>query len=372
MNVIVPALPAIGQAFAAPQSQVQLTLSLFLLIYAVAQVVLGPLSDRVGRRPVLLVATALFAGASAWAALAESIESLIAARAVQALGGCAAMVVPRAVVRDTHAGPCALRAMSLVTMALAVTPALAPLFGGWLVTLFGWRQVFVLCGLYGCALFAWMWLRFGESLAAERRTRDTPASLSRRYGALLRSPVFLGYAGNMALLSVPFIMFISIAPSLLIQRLGMSPASYGLYHLLLGVAIVAGSLAAPRIARRTGLHRALVLSTLAGITGLALMLALAGELSVPRLIGPMLLYALASGACLPLALTGATSVDLHAAGTSAALAGFGQMAVGAVAVFGINQFGAIVLPFAVVAFGCALAGLALLTLSRLPAARVAA
>ena len=173
----VPALPAIGQAFAAPQSQVQLTLSLFLLIYAVAQVVLGPLSDRVGRRPVLLVATALFAGASAWAALAESIESLIAARAVQALGGCAAMVVPRAVVRDTHAGPCALRAMSLVTMALAVTPALAPLFGGWLVTLFGWRQVFVLCGLYGCALFAWMWLRFGESLAAERRTRDTPASL---------------------------------------------------------------------------------------------------------------------------------------------------------------------------------------------------
>jgi DHA1 family bicyclomycin/chloramphenicol resistance-like MFS transporter len=195
-------------------------------------------------------------------------------------------------------------------MALAVTPALAPLFGGWLVSLFGWREVFVLCALYGCALLIWMWRRFGESLPPEHRTRDTPASLARRYSALMRSPAFLGYAGNLALLSVPFITFISVAPSLLIEHLGMSPATYGLYHLLLGTAIVVGGFGAPRIAVRTGLHRALLLCTLGGLLGLGLLLGLAGELTVPRLIGPMLLYALASGACLPLALTGATGVDL--------------------------------------------------------------
>ena len=371
LNVVVPALPAIGHAFAAPQSQVQLTVSVYLLLYALSQVVLGPLSDRIGRRPVLMVGTALFALASLWAAMAQNIETLIAARALQALGGCTALVVPRAVVRDTHTGPSALRAMARVTMALAVAPAVAPLFGGWLVALFDWRQVFVLCGLYGCAMLAWMWLRFGESLPVERRTRDTPESLARRYATLLRSPVFLGYATNMALLSLPFITFISLAPTLLIQRLGMSPAIYGLYHLLLGAAIVAGGFAAPRVALRVGLHRALVLSSVAGVVGMGLLLALASELSVTRLIGPMLLYAMASGACLPLALTGATNVDLQAAGASAALAGFGQMALGSLAVFGVNQFGAVVLPFAVVSFSCALLGLGFLALARIPGVRLA-
>jgi DHA1 family bicyclomycin/chloramphenicol resistance-like MFS transporter len=243
-------------------------------------------------------------------------------------------------------------------------PAIAPLAGGSLVSLLGWRWVFVLCALYGCTLLAWMWTRFGESLPADRRNGAPLSSVLRRYAALLRSPAFAGYAANFALLSTPFMAFISVAPALLIERLGMSPATYGLYHLLLGAAIVAGGFSAPRIALRVGLHRALVLSTAVGIAGWGLLLVLSGELTVARLMGPMLLYALASGACLPLALTGATGVDLKAAGASAALAGFGQMALGAIAVVVVNQFGVAVLPVALFGFGCAVAGLAALVIAR--------
>lgn len=369
LNVIVPALPAIGAAFETPQSTVQLTLSLYLLTYALAQLLLGPLSDRFGRRPVLLCATGLFVAASIWAALAPDFGVLMVARVLQALGGCAALVVPRAAVRDAHLGPDALRAMSRVTLAVAVMPALAPLLGGMLIGAWGWRTVFLACAVYGAVLWVWLWLCFAETLPPARRTGSNLRGTLRGQAALLRCPAYVAYAANLALLGVGFMAFISIAPALLIGRLGASPAGYGACQLLLGAAVVGGGLATPAAARRFGADGALLLASLVAAAGLGVVLALAGTLSVPRLLGPMLLYALASGVCLPLALNGAVGVAAHAAGAAAALAGFCQMGAGAAAVFAINQFGSAVAPFAACSLGSALAGAAMLALVRRPRPR---
>lgn len=371
LNVIVPALPAIGASFEAPHSMVQLTLSLYLLGYALAQLVLGPLSDRLGRRPVLLASTAMFVGGSLGAALAQDMPGLIAARICQSLGGCAALVVPRAAVRDAYQGPAAVHAMTRVTLALAVVPALAPLVAGLLVSGWGWRAVFFFCTAYGAAMFIWQWMRLAETLPPQRRLADGTRAVARRHAALLRSPTYVAYVANMGLLGVGLMVFLSVAPPLLIGGLGMSPAAYGFCQLLLGVPIVAGGLLASRAAHRLGLDGALLLASVLAIVGLALTLLLAEQLTVARLVGPMLIYALASGACLPLALTGATSVAPHAAGVSAAMAGFGQMALGATGVFVVNQFDSLALPFAAFSLACALLGtglLAVLRRGRVPAA----
>jgi DHA1 family bicyclomycin/chloramphenicol resistance-like MFS transporter len=360
LNIIVPALPAIGQAFAAPQSAVQLTISLFLLLFGSMQLVMGPLSDRYGRRPVLLGAIALFVCASVWAALATSIASLVGARALQAVGGCAALVIPRAVVRDLHTGAAAVRAMALVSMAIAVVPAVAPLIGGLLLAAFGWTSLFMLCAGYGAVLLAWLWLAFPETLAPQRRSYERLPALARRYASLLRSRPYLAYTANFALVTVGFMLFVSVAPILLIRDLGISPAQYGLCHLLLGGAVVVGSTLAPRLAGRWGVNGALVRGSALAAVALAVLLALSGTLSVARLMGPILVYALANGVIFPLALTAATGIDPRSLGASAAFVGFVQMLFSAVAVFIVNQFPAATAPFAAFALICALLGLAAL------------
>lgn len=360
LNIIVPALPAIGQAFAAPQSTVQLTISLFLLLFGSMQLVMGPLSDRYGRRPVLLGAITLFVVASLWAAVATSIASLVCARAVQAVGGCAALVIPRAVVRDLHTGAAAVRAMALVSMAIATVPAVAPLAGGLLLGTFGWTSLFVLCAGYGTVLLAWLWLAFPETLASRHRSHERLPALVRRYASLLRSRRFRAYTANFALVTVGFMLFVSVAPILMIRDLGLSAAQYGVCHLLLGGAVVIGSMLAPRLAMRWGVDGALVRGSVLAVAALALLLALSGVLSVARLMGPILLYALANGVIFPLALTAATGIEPRSLGASAAFVGFAQMLFSAVAVFIVNQFPATTAPFAAFALACALLGLAAL------------
>ena len=365
LNIVVPALPAIGGAFAAPHSTVQLTMSVFLLFFGGMQLVLGPLADRFGRRPVLLGAFAVFVAASLWAAAARSIESLVLARALQAAGGCAALVLPRAIVRDSFGGTAAARAMAYVTMAISVVPALAPLVGGALLSAFGWQSVFLFCAGYGALMIGWVAARFAETLPTERRVRESAPALARRYAALLRTRVYLGYTLNLALIAVAFAVFLSIAPELLIRKLGVTPATYGVYHLLLGGSALAGSALAAKLAHRFGINRLLAAASILAVGALTVALALSGELSIWRLMGPMVAYGVAAGLMFPLALTGATGVDPRIAGAGSAFIGFAQMACGSAGVFLVGQLDtATARPFAAFSLVAAVGGLLSLALVR--------
>jgi len=367
MNILLPALVAIGAAFSAPAPAVQLTVTIYLVGYAIVQLVVGPLADRFGRRPVLVVSFVLFLAGSIAATLAPTLEALVWARALQSIGGCAALVVPRAVVRDLYTGPAAIHGMTRVTMAVTATPALAPLVGSAMLMAFGWRGVFGFCAAYSAVLLVLILRGFGETLAPAQRTGDAIGQLAVRYGKLLATPRYLGYAANFACQGAGFLLFVAFAPILVIRDLGVGAQGYGLLHLLLGLLVIAGNFLAPSLARRFTLERVLLAGSLVCVAAFGTLLALSGELSLARLVLPMLVYAIANGVIFPLAITGATGVDPRAIGTAAALLGSVQMGYGATVVFiagRIDLDGA--MPLAGVGLASAVLGTVALLLVRRP------
>jgi MFS family permease len=173
-NIVPALLPPIQAEFALGASRMQWMVSLYALTLGLGQLLGGPLSDALGRRGVLLAGLAIFVAGSVAAALTPTYEALLAARLVQGLGACATLVIPRATVRDCYSGPDAARALALVMLALTVTPPLAPLIGGLLATVFGWRSAFVACALVGVAVFA-----AALGLHRHRRRHRDPARASR-------------------------------------------------------------------------------------------------------------------------------------------------------------------------------------------------
>src|SRR5689334_16838264 len=171
LNMLLPALPHLVVLLASDASVVQLTLSLYLLSLATAQLFLGPLSDRFGRRPVLLAGLALNVGASIAAIAAQSIAMLIAARMLQAIGASAGIVIGRAIVRDLFARERAAAMLGLVTTAMVVAPMVAPLIGGLLVTGFGWEAIFVCMATLSALVFIWAFAVLPETHAPRAHER---------------------------------------------------------------------------------------------------------------------------------------------------------------------------------------------------------
>lgn len=163
IDMYLPALPAMAADLNRPNSHIQQTLTLFMLGYALCQLIYGPLSDRFGRRPVILFGMLLFSAASLACTLAQSLDQLLAARIIQALGGGAASVVVTALVRDLYRGEAAARVMSLVVMSMTLAPLLAPMVGGQILQMFGWRAIFMLLTLLGLLLTLQVWLRLPET-----------------------------------------------------------------------------------------------------------------------------------------------------------------------------------------------------------------
>ena len=194
-DMYLPSLPDIAQKLGASTSQTQLTVSSYLIGFAVGQIVYGPVSDRHGRKPVLAVALALYCIASLICALSTSIEMLIAARALQALGSSGGIVLARAIVRDLYSGARAGRELSLIGAVMALAPVLAPLVGGVLQTGFGWRSVFyvlVSLGLIGAAVVI---PQMPETLSQRAAEPLSPSSMLKSYAVVARNPAYLAHVG---------------------------------------------------------------------------------------------------------------------------------------------------------------------------------
>ncbi len=334
LNILMPSLPSLPAVFGTDYATVQLTLSLYLISLAGAQLIYGPLSDRYGRRPVLLAGLGVFLLGTLAGALADSISMVIAARVLQAMGGCAGMVLGRAIVRDLYDRDRAASVIAYVTMAMVVAPMLAPLFGGFLDDWLGWRATFWFVALYGSVVVVLCFMLLGETHRI-RLPFPGPAGMLSSYFRLLRSPLFLGYALGISFASASFFAFLGGAPYVMIEIMGRPPSEYGLYFMMGGAGYMSGNFISGRVSTRFGVERMFTAGTVITLCGALMMLvgALAGVLTPLALFGPMMISAIGNGLSLPNGFAGAVSVDPRITGAASGLAGFLQMGLGASASF---------------------------------------
>ena len=352
-DMYLPALPAIRAAFAATTADVQLTLSVFLVGLALGQLALGPLSDRFGRRPVLIGGMALYFLASVACMVAPSVEALMAARLVQAVGVCAGGVVGRAVVRDIFGREEAARMLSHVATAIAVAPLVAPLVGGHLTVTLGWVSVFAAMAVIGAVLMVATGVTLPETNAHRNPDALSPRHFLVNYKALLGDRTFRAYMLAVAFNFSGLFAFISGSSFVLIEVLGMAPDHFGFAFGFVVVGFMVGSHLGGRWVKRAGVDRLVAVGgRLAMGTGvLALGLNTFVTPSVFTVVVPMALYLVSMGFILPSGTAGAIAPYPKTAGAASALVGFTQMllAAGAGALVGATHDATPVPTMAVVA-----------------------
>jgi DHA1 family bicyclomycin/chloramphenicol resistance-like MFS transporter len=330
LNILAPAMPGLIGTFGADAGTVQLTLSLYLLGMAVSQLVLGPLSDRFGRRPVMLAGLALTVVANFAALAATSITGLIVARTLQAFGATCGIVIARAVIRDIYDRERSASMIGWVTMAMVVAPMIAPLIGGALDTAYGWQAIFILLGLFTVGVLVWTAFGLPETRAVS--TSEGVRQFLRDAKSLLASPAFLGYALVATFNSAMFFTFIGGAPHVVVTIMHRSSAEYGVWFVVLSATYMAGNFAAGRWSARYGVDAMIRGGVALTVVGAAL--GTAWVLMEPQggpavVMVPQMIIGFASGFMLPNAIAGAVSVRPQAAGTAAGITGFLQMGLGA-------------------------------------------
>jgi DHA1 family bicyclomycin/chloramphenicol resistance-like MFS transporter len=332
LNILVPAIPGLATKFAADPATVQLAVSLYLMGLAAAQLVFGPLSDRFGRRPVVLAGLALATIASTAAIFAASIASLVIARIAQSLGASTGQTIGRAIIRDLYDREHAASMIGLVTSVVVLMPMVAPLIGGILDTLFGWEAIFVFAALVSFTVFAWAALTLPE-------TRKLSPSSSQRHfradlAALAASPRFFGYALCAGLGSAPFFSFLGAAPHVVVTLLGRTSAEYGLWFFVPSIGFMAGNFAVSRLTARFGIDAliwwGIALTIIGCLLNVLVYVALPGW-EMATIFLPQIVIGFGNGLLLPTSIAGAVSIRPQVAGTASGATGFIQMAIGAAA-----------------------------------------
>jgi DHA1 family bicyclomycin/chloramphenicol resistance-like MFS transporter len=330
-NIVMPALPAIQAEFGVATSTSQLIVSLSILCVAVSTLVYGPLSDRYGRRPVLLVGMALFLLGSVVCAVAPTIGVLIAARVVQAVGGAAGLVLTRAIVRDMFDRESTARVLAYLTMAMVIAPMLSPLAGGVLTDMVSWRAIFAFTTVAGVVVLLAVILRLPETRAAAPDSTGA-ASMLRGFAALLRSPAFCGYAIQSAVLMSMFYVFTATTPYLMVFVFQRPATEYGLYFMLLSVGYIFGSFMSTRLTPRIGIDRVILIGSVFCVLGGAgvFSLAIGGVWGPLALFLPLALSTMANGLAQPNLQAGAVSINPALAGSASGFLTFAQMALAGV------------------------------------------
>lgn len=330
-DMYLPSLPSIAAALGTDAARAQLTLSAYLVGFAAGQIFYGPISDKVGRKPTVLAGLALYCLASAVCALSTSVEMLIAARFVQALGAAGPIVLGRAIVRDLYEGPRAGRELSRMGMLMGLVPAIAPVIGGVLEPLFGWRSNFwaVLGGAAALALAVLLFLP--ETLRQRRPEPISISSIVRGFGVLLAHGGFRLYAALAALTYAGLFAFISGSSFVLQGVYRLSPFAYGLSFGAAVLGYITGTIVAQRVVGRFGLDGTIRIGVMCLAAGGLLMLALMamdGGSSLEVTV-PMALYASGVGLVMPQANASAMMPFPDRAGAASSLQGLLQMSFAA-------------------------------------------
>lgn len=335
LYMLVPALPVLAASFGRDISIAQMTVSLFMVGIACSQIIMGPLSDRFGRRPVLLAGLGLMVVASAACVFAETLPQLIAARFFQALGGATGMVVSRAIIRDLYSRDRVGAMISLVIAVMMVAQMLSPLTGGLLEIAFGWRAIFYVMSA-GSLMIA---VAIAVALPETRRDRIEPGGFRGDVGSLLTSRAFIGYVLCQVLASQIIFVFAAGGPYIVVTQMGRTSAEYGAWFAATGLAFLLGNLACARYAQHYQLEKLIwfglalqfagaLLNLLWGVTGL--------NQAPAWLFGTQMLVMFANAFVMSNSAAGAISIRPEAAGTASGAMGFLQMGLGAL----VSQFGA--------------------------------
>ena len=319
MNMILPSLPSLAAHYVADYAVVALTISAYLGLTAVLQLVIGPLSDRYGRRPVILVSFAAFLVATIGCMAAPNIETFLAFRLAQATIA-SGMALSRAIVRDMFPPDAAASQIGYVTMGMAVMPMIGPMIGGFLDELLGWQSVFGFMFLAGAAA---LWLIFADLGETNRLQSASFSAQFRAYPELIRSKRFWGYSATAALASGAFFAFLGGGPWVATEVLGMSPAQMGFYFGFIALGYMFGNFLSGRFATKVGLNRMMMLGALVATCGLGVSLGFlaVGLVHPVSFFGAILFLGLGNGLLLPSANAGVVSVRPHLAGSAAGLGG---------------------------------------------------
>ncbi len=325
-DIFVPEIPQMMRIFHTTQTMVQLSLSLFMVAVGVGQLIIGPLSDQYGRRKLALISIALYAIASILAAISPSIYFLLGTRIIQGIGACGMMVCAFAIVRDLTEGDESGEIYSLLNGAIAVSPLLAPLAGGYLDAWFGWRAPFFSLAIIGAMVYIFISKFLAETLADENKIKFD-IGLFKRYGKIIRNADFLSYTFAASSALACFFTFFSISSYLLINLLHIPETHFGYYFAIIGITFFIGNLLSAYLCNKIGIF----LVVLIGAIGLIV----SGVW--------MLLWTLHSGTSilsfmLPTMLSAITGAFMMGAGPGGALKPFGEMAGTAAAVLGATEF----------------------------------
>ena len=332
MQILLPALPVIQDDFSVSNDVAQLTLSLSMFSIAIGTLVYGPMSDKYGRKPTMLLGIFIAIIGSIFCYLADSIGWLIAGRIIQAFGGAVGLVLARAIVRDVYGAEESARVIATLVMVMVIAPMMSPALGGEMMNRFGWESVFLVIAGASVIIFVFLILRQPETLVTPVQFEGI-GSMLRTFDGLLKSRPFCGYAFCVTFVSVVFFSFISAAPEIMVSVLNRPPTEYGYYFVMIPIGFMIGNYVTRHFGRSISIDSMIVLGSTIAIGGivLAIVLNLVGLSHPLALFLPVSIAVFGNGITLPNAQAAAINEFPQYAGSASGLTGFLQMSVSAVA-----------------------------------------
>lgn len=332
-NILLPSLPQMASALKVTTPEVTASITVFLAVFALGQLAVGPISDRYGRRIPVLAGFGIFIIGSVWCGLAADLPQHLVGRAVQAIGACSTSVLSRAIARDLYSGAALGRALTLIMIAMATAPGFSPLLGGGLDHFFGWRSEFVFVGAFAALAAIAYAMVLGETHLANRTPLNARA-VAATYRSLATDRRFLVPALTVSLIMGGLFAMFSAAPRILIEGFGFTPIALGVFFACTVMIVFGAGLLSARLAPRFGLDRAVRTGiVLACLGSFALLLAGFAHGGFPSFLGAISLFLLGMGVVNPLGTAQALSPFGTHAGAASALLGFWQMAGAAIGVF---------------------------------------